>query len=310
MCLRDVGVHMIQVRISDVDVKHSPMTVMATVRDNLTGTYKPSLYNPHDVVIRDAMLVVTDKSYNRILALDKDTLEVTNTFLSTDEIYGAHNVKGKIDPHGVAYTGDSFVVTDLANHCVVEFRHFSPVTMFGQENLIRPTGIAVSKNGKIYVADAEQDCIYVFDQDRHYESIIGESGKGKGQLHKPWFMAFNSDDNLVVAEFGNHRVQVLDVNTGRSVRIIEIEHMAMGKVWDCRGLDVDSSDNIYVSVRSGLMRAWSHETVMVYSPTGDLLGNFGTGFNYVRGLTVSKQDEGTIVYVVDGANHAIRVYEM
>ena len=162
----------------------------------------------------------------------------------------------------------------------------------------------------MYVADAKHDCIYVFDQDRRYESVIGEPGNIKGQLHKPWFMAFNSAYNLVVAEFGNHRVQVLDVNTRRSVRIIEIEHMAPGKVWDCRGLDVDSSDNIYVSVRSGPMRGWSNETVMVYTPTGDLLGNFGKGFNFVRGLTVTKQGDDTIVYVVDGANHSICVYEM
>ena len=136
MCLRDVGVHVIQVKISDVDVKYSPMTVMATVRDNLKGRYKPSLSNPHDVIIRDAMLVVADKSRNRILALDKDTLEVTNTFLSTDEIYRAHNIKGKFDPYGVAYnTGDSFVVTDNTNHCVVEFRHFDPVKVFGQDTL-------------------------------------------------------------------------------------------------------------------------------------------------------------------------------
>ena len=266
--------------------------------------YKAKLWNPHDIILRDNIYVVTDKSNSRVVALDKDSLELTNEFNSTDAIYKSNKITEKFDPYGVAYTGNSFVVTDLKNHCVVEFTGFAPAKVFGQDMLTRPTGITVdSVNRKeIYVADAEEDCIFVFDQE-HIEHEFKHK-IGEGQLHKPWFMAINSVGNLVVAEVGNHRVQVFDPKSRISVQIIDVKYN--NKTWDCRGLALDVNDDIYVSVRCG----WLWETVVVYSSSGDFLGNFGGAFDRVRGLTVTRQGNNKVAYVLDGARHSICAYKI
>ncbi|XP_071491619.1 uncharacterized protein [Diadema antillarum] len=303
--LKDIGHHKIHVKVCGSDVKHSPVSVLVWVRGNLVKTFKPRMHNPHDVIKHENIFVVTDKDSNQVQVFDSNFRPV-NKFTSPQKLMQG---SGKFDPYGIAWTGKTFVVTDLANHCVVEFSNFVPTQVFGQETLHQPCGIAVARNGDVYVSDCFKHCIFVFNQQRHCTEILGGLGSALGQMNTPWFIAMNSQQHLVVAEFKNHRIQVWNTHNNKALRIIDVKHN--GKSWDCRGLAVDHHDNIYVTVRNGFMRGISVETVLVYSPTGEFLGNFGEGFNYVRGLTVTQAGQlNTVAYVVDGANHRIMAYEM
>jgi hypothetical protein len=45
--------------------------------------------------------------------------------------------------------------------------------------------------------------------DGFFLRTIGSFGSGQGQMNQPWTSAIVGDGNIVVVEYGNHRVQVL-----------------------------------------------------------------------------------------------------
>ncbi|XP_030842328.1 E3 ubiquitin-protein ligase TRIM71-like [Strongylocentrotus purpuratus] len=289
--LKNVGVHQVCVKICGVEVKGSPVKVVAGIRGNLLNTYKPPMNQPHDIIQRENIFVVTDKSNNQVQVFDKNSVLPTSS------------VRLKIA------TWASLILMPLPGRGKPSrVQELCPVSSVRRETLQQPCGIAAGKDGSVYVADGQKHCIFVFDKHRECTSIIGGQGSALGQLNTPWFMAMNSRGNLVVAEFKNRRVQVFNPKRRQAVKIIDVKHN--GKAWDCRGLALDQNDNVYVTVRSGFMRGWSVECVLVYAPNGDFLGNFGDGFNYVRGITVVAKGQSTIAYVVDGAHNRIVEYEM
>ena len=126
-----MGVHKIRVKIADVDVRDSPVSVCATVRGNLLATHKPSLNQPHDIIVRNDIIAVADKGANQVQVFDQH-FQPTGKFSPLEDEDG-----NKFDPYAIAWTGKSYVVTDLANHRVVEFdKEFTPIRVFGRETTI------------------------------------------------------------------------------------------------------------------------------------------------------------------------------
>ncbi|XP_027039307.1 E3 ubiquitin-protein ligase TRIM71-like [Pocillopora damicornis] len=82
------------------------------------------------------------------------------------------------------------------------------------EMLQAPTGIAVNSKGFIAVADYRGHCILVFDETGKFVLKLGSYGDKDGQLNKPDGVTFLNDDEILVADEGNHRIQQLNVQTG------------------------------------------------------------------------------------------------
>lgn len=82
------------------------------------------------------------------------------------------------------------------------------------ETINRPTGIAVNSEGLIAVADCENNCIKIFDKEGKYVRQLGCKGKNLGELGGPRDVTFVSDDEVLVADEDNNRIQQFNVNTG------------------------------------------------------------------------------------------------
>lgn len=63
---------------------------------------------------------------------------------------------------------------------------------------------------KIYIADLGLDCVYVLSMPKNVVRTFGESGKNPGQLGDPAGLVVDSYGNTIVADAGNHRLQVFD----------------------------------------------------------------------------------------------------
>ena len=87
------------------------------------------------------------------------------------------------------------------------------------EVLENPTGIAVNSKGLIAVASDEKHCIMMFDKEGKYVRQFGHRGKNPGKLKGPVDVTFVNDDEILVAEQSNHRIQQFNVNTGKYVNI-------------------------------------------------------------------------------------------
>jgi sugar lactone lactonase YvrE len=74
----------------------------------------------------------------------------------------------------------------------------------------RPQGLMVDTQGLLWVADACNHRIQVFDLMSRGPELVrmwGVPGKEPGRLHTPYGIVLDSDGSVLVCEYGNHRIQ-------------------------------------------------------------------------------------------------------
>ncbi len=108
----------------------------------------------------------------------------------------------------------------------------------------RPQSIAVDPGrARLIVTDACNHRLGVFDLDGHPIRWIGSDrpGRGPGSFNYPYGLALLPDGDVLVSEFGNHRVQRIDVETGRSEGVYCSMGRAEGEVMNPWGVAVIGS---------------------------------------------------------------------
>ena len=75
-------------------------------------------------------------------------------------------------------------------------------------------GIAVNSKGVIAVANYKGHCILIFDETGKFVRKLGGQGDKDGQFESPSDVTFLNDDEIMVADKCNHRIQQLNVQTG------------------------------------------------------------------------------------------------
>ncbi len=61
----------------------------------------------------------------------------------------------------------------------------------------------------VYVTDGHNHWINVYDLQGTFQFTFGEFGNGDGQLKLPWGIITDREGNILVADQGNKRIQVL-----------------------------------------------------------------------------------------------------
>ena len=89
------------------------------------------------------------------------------------------------------------------------------------ETLEKPNGIAVNNKGKIAVVDHEKHFILITDMKGNCARKVGCYGNDAGQLNRPTDVTYLNDDNILVADQLNHRIQQFNVQTGNFVKALE-----------------------------------------------------------------------------------------
>ena len=80
----------------------------------------------------------------------------------------------------------------------------------------RPQSLAFSPDGReLFITDACNHRIVVTDPQGHWRRTFGSAGREPGQLAYPYGLEMLRDGSILVAEFGNNRIQHFDRN-GRS----------------------------------------------------------------------------------------------
>lgn len=118
-------------------------------------------------------------------------------------------------PIGIARSpsGDLYV-TDALQRVI----RFSPEGAFrgqwgrqgeGPGEFSNAVGVAVARDGAVYVSDYDQDRVQQFDAEGRFVSQFGRSGSGRGQFNAPAGLAVDDGGFIYVADFYNHRIQKL-----------------------------------------------------------------------------------------------------
>ena len=77
----------------------------------------------------------------------------------------------------------------------------------------RPKGIAVDREGNIYVADALFNTIQIFNKEGVFLYYFGRKGSGKGEFVMPSGLKIDDNGYIYVSDSYNNRIQVFKLST-------------------------------------------------------------------------------------------------
>jgi len=202
---------------------------------------------------RNGNVLVSDTHYHRVLFYSND-----GTLLQEKTIGG---IPGQ-GPGEFGFVTDA-VQDSQGNFYVGEYGDFDRIQKFSPTGeyllqwgghgsspgqFIRPQGLAVDHRDRIWVADACNHRIQVFEVDEEGVELVkiwGEYGESTGQLSYPYDLVLDDDDNVYIAEFGNHRVQKL-TSDGKSLRSEGTGGRRQGELNRPWALVLDSDGRIHV----------------------------------------------------------------
>ena len=121
------------------------------------------------------------------------------------KVPGAYNITAKINGEKLAKSPFIIQVKERQLELVGESVDLQ------SEDLIGPTGIAVNSKGLIALASRDKHCIMIFDKEGKYVRQFGHRGYNPGELRCPVDVTFMNDDEILVTERGNHRIQQFNV---------------------------------------------------------------------------------------------------
>ncbi|NMG32553.1 6-bladed beta-propeller [Aromatoleum evansii] len=206
-------------------------------------------------------------------------------------------------PYAVAAHRGRIFVSDSADRNVKVFdipegRFFT----IGEEEpgvLAKPLGLDVDSSGRLYVADATQKMIFIYDRDGKFLRKIG----GKELFDRISSVTVDpAGKQIYVVDIGgvkseNHRVRVFDTATGRHVMDIGKRGTGPGEFNLPRDMAIGLDGRLYV-VDGGNFR------IQVFNADGSYRESFGTVGRQLGNFARPKEiatDAGGNLYVADAA---------
>ena len=167
-----------------------------------------------------------------------------------------------------------------------------------------PSGIAVSAAGQVYVADASNNRVEVFNGSGTYLSQFGSAGSGDGQFALPHGVVLSPGGQVYVADYANSRVQVFS-----SGGVFQSKFGSVGGgngqfILD-DGVAVNSAGQVYVTDQG-------NNRVQRFDSSNNYLSQFGAAgsgngqFSHPYGVAVNTAGQ---VYVVDQGNNRVQSFD-
>lgn len=223
--------------------------------------------------------------------------------------------------HGIAATRDGgFVVVEEMGHRLIKLdKNGNQLWTVGDagsggastDQLHTPYDVAEAANGSIYVADAWNNRVQIFDANGNYQNSIGGTwGSGNDELKWPTAVAFAPNGNIYVADANNSRIQIFNSSHTYigTIGVTGVPGSDNNHFDNPLGIVVDSSGNVYVA-DEGNSRVQLFNSSHVYMRTIGATGICGDSFDQFcgpHGLAVDAQDR---LYVTDAWNNRIQVFD-
>ena len=119
--------------------------------------------------------------------------------------------------------------------------------LFPVDTLQFLSGIAVNKKGEVAVVDDDGHCVYVFDKDGNCVRKIGSQGKEPGQFEEPTGVSYLNEKEILVADYGNDRIQQIDIQTRTVVKICGKRGSGKGELNCPHDVCLDDDERIIVT---------------------------------------------------------------
>jgi DNA-binding beta-propeller fold protein YncE len=155
-------------------------------------------------------------------------------------------------PAGIAITpsGGKLIVDALAN----KLHHFSSQDKYlgdfpnptGGEELNTPSHVAVDSGGNVYITDAMNFVVRLYDKSGNFVRRIGEAGDVPGSFSRPKGLALDSDNNIYVVDANHDNIQIFN-RSGQLLLYFGSNGQSPGQFYLPNGIFIDRSDRIFIA---------------------------------------------------------------
>ena len=214
-------------------------------------------------------------------------------------------------PESVGPASEPAVDDYMTRYRVLSARRAIGAPGQGLGQMGEPKGVTVDRAGRIYVAEARNHRIQVFDANGAPVATWGTNGAAAGQFQEPWGVAVAPDGTVYVADTWNHRIQKLD-RDGKPITSWGTYGQTGGKAgapgtqfYGPRGIAVDPQGNLWVTDTG-------NKRVIKFDPNGTVLGQWGTAGamdgQFLEPVGIAVDSQGN-VYVADTWNRRVQVFD-
>jgi tripartite motif-containing protein 71 len=157
----------------------------------------------------------------------------------------------------IAANGNVYVVNTFSDRVLVfapnaqDPKQYDPVTDWGGSGsgngaFSLPNGVAVDRQGNVFVADTFNHRIQKFGPAGEFKGAWGSQGGGTGQFREPTRLAVDADGNVFVADRNNHRIQKF-TGSGKFLAAWGSQGSGDGQFSFPEGVAVDGKGNVFVA---------------------------------------------------------------
>ena len=163
-------------------------------------------------------------------------------------------------------------------------------------------GIAVNKEGNMVVTDNQGHCVYVFDKEGSCLRKIGGKGENFGQFKFPDGVSFWNDNEILIADNENHRIQHLNIKTGTVVKTFGKCGAGKGEFQNPIDVCLDDEGRIVVADSN-------NNRIQMITKEGETHSMFGDSgpekLNHPRGCVCFKN----MTFVSERDNHCVKAFD-
>ena len=314
-------------------------TTVLSAGTTVAGSATVGLSYPYAIIVNettDNAIIVTDSAHSRVLRFYDNRFTSDNVSLLAQSWSGGNSFNQPFSIAVSAYQRSDLYVSDYFNHDVIKLWNMQVISPLpsvvagitgtsgnGGNSLANPAGIAVDRNGNLFVADSGNHRIMFWPVNSTTGTVaagLGIAGNGPHSLNAPLGVFLDANDSyMYVCDSGNHRIQRfalvggLAVNNGTTV--------AGGNGAGSTSQQLNSPFSADVSKKTGAMyiadsvnhriQRWNQNESAGVTIAGDPNGVAGAGptmLNYPYGLALN--DEETFLYVVDTANFRVQRFDL
>ncbi|XP_022801950.1 tripartite motif-containing protein 3-like [Stylophora pistillata] len=259
-------------------------------------TTEGEMIGQDDLKDKIELLIKPAKDVTNVKVEDKDDGNVKVMF--TPKVPGAYSIEAKINGDKLPTCPITVQVKERELVVVGELK----LKLSPGDTLKGLYGIAVNTKGDIVVTEEGGHCVYVFDKNGNCLEKIGSKGRKTGQFHYPKGISFLNEDEVIIADQGNDRLQRLNIQTRTVVKSFGKCGKEKGEFMAPQYVTVDDEDRIVVT-------EFNNHRIQVISKEGEsifMFGDCGPGKLFFPICCIPYKN---MFLVSDAYNHCIKAFD-